>query len=130
MTAPHRQSAQGSHHRGASSSTSLASLFAHSSAGTGTGVSFNAADDGLKRAKSDRRRSVVIDGLKSDLRRSSTKESLLNLGEDEGAWLEITGKDILEGARARCDVVKVVNEDMGMEEAVEVSSKVCPAHTR
>jgi hypothetical protein len=72
---------------------------------------------GLGRAKSDRRRSVLVDGL----RRSSTKESLLNLGEDEGAWLDITGKEIFEGVGLKEEVMKVVKEDLGMEEAVEVS---------
>lgn len=76
---------------------------------------------GLGRVKSDRRRSVLVDGLKSDLRRSSTKESLLNLGEDEGAWLDITGKEIFESVGIKEEVMKVVKEDLGMEEAVEVS---------
>ena len=64
----------------------------------------------------------MLDGLKSDLRRSSTKESLLNLAEDEGQWLDITAKEILDGMAGKADVVKVVKEDMGMEEAVEVCS--------
>jgi hypothetical protein len=111
-----RQSGQ-SQHQKAASSTSLASLFAPSSAGTGA--------EEWGRAKSDRRRSVVIDGLRSDIRRSSTKESLLNLTEDAGTWLDITGKDILTGLRAKEEVMKVVQEDMGMEEAVEVSLAFC-----
>lgn len=111
---------QGSHQK-AASSTSLASLFAPSSAGAGDEGSV-----GLGRSRSDRRRSVIIDGLRSDvvgrsdMRRSSTKESLLNLGEDEGVWLDITGKEIMEGLKVKGEVMKVVKEDLGMEEAVEV----------
>lgn len=57
----------------------------------------------------------------ADIRRSGTKESLKELAEDEGKWLDITAEHILAGGK-EAECVKVVSGNMGMEEAVEV----CP----